>query len=112
LEQDFPRWYNGEYSVDERKSDEISRLSEDGVLVEILAYIVDTGGCTVRNLENLDAVVKESEAVIQSLLTSRIIEENGELKITEEGLNLLKTLEVCEAISEDAEHNPDVIVRR
>ena len=97
-------------SVDER-SDEISRLSEDEVFVAILAHIVDTGGCTVRDLENLDAVVKESEAVIQSLLTSGIIEEsNGELKITEKGRNLLKTLEVCEAIS-DAEDNPDVTVR-
>ena len=83
----------GEYSVDERKSDEISRLSEDEVLVAILAHIVDTGGCTVGDLENLDAVVRESEAVIQSLLTSRILEESdGELKITEEGRNLLKAL--------------------
>ena len=96
----------GEDSVDER-SDEISRLSKDKVFVEILAHIVDTGGCTVGDLEDLDAVVKELEAVIQSLLTSGIIEESdGELKITEKGRNLLKTLEVCEAISE-AEHNPD-----
>jgi len=93
----------GEYSVDERKSDEISRLSEDEVLVAILAHIVDTGGCTVGDLENLDAVVRESEAVMQSLLTSRIIEESdGELKITEKGRNLLKTLRESEAISRDA----------
>ena len=96
-------------SVDER-SDEISRLSEDEVLLAILAHIVDTGRCAVGDLENLDAVVKESEAVMQSLLTSGIIEENGELKITEKGRNLLKTLEECEAIS-DAEDNPNMIVR-
>ena len=98
--------------MDERKSDEIPRLSEDEVLVAILAHIVGTGRCTVGDLENLDAVVKESEAVMQSLLTSGILEENGELKITEKGLDLLKTLEVCEAISEDAEHKPNVVVRR
>ena len=93
----------GEYSIDERESDEISRLSEDEVFVAILAHIVDTGGCTVRDLEDLDAVVRESEAVMQSLLISRILEEsNGELKITEKGRNLLKTLQECEAISEDA----------
>ena len=103
----------GEYSVDERKSDEISRLSEDEVFVAILAHIVDTGGCTVGDLENVDAVVKKTEAVMQSLLTSGILEESdGELKITEEGRNLLKTLEECEAISEDAEHNSDVIMRK
>ena len=103
----------GECSVDEGEPDEISHLSEDDVLVEILAHIVNTGGCTVGDLENLDAVVKESEAVIQSLLTSRIIEESdGELKITEEGLNLLKTLRECEVNSEDTEHQPDVIMRR
>ena len=100
----------GEYSVDER-SDEISRLSEDEVLLAILAHIVDTGRCTVGDLENLGAVVKKTEAVMQSLLTSRIIEErDGELKITEKGQNLLKTLRECEAIS-DAEHSPDMIVR-
>ncbi|MBU7018465.1 MAG: hypothetical protein HXS44_13220 [Theionarchaea archaeon] len=72
---------------------------------------MDTGRCAVGDLENLDAVVKESEAVMQSLLTSGIIEESdGELKITEKGRNLLKTLEVCEAIS-DAEDNPDMTVR-
>jgi predicted transcriptional regulator len=92
--------------VDERESGEISRLSKDKVFVAILAHIVDTGGCTVGDLENLDAVVRETEAVMQSLLASGIIEENGELKITEKGRNLLKTLEVCEAILE-AEHNPD-----
>ena len=101
----------GEYSVDER-SDEISRLSEDEVLLAILAHIVDTGRCAVRDLENLDAVVKETKAVMQSFLTSGIIEEHdGELKITEKGRNLLKTLRECEAIS-DAEDNPDMIVRR
>ena len=77
----------------------------------ILAHIVGTSGCEVGDLENLDAVVKESEAVMQSLLTSRIIEESGgELKITEKGRNLLKTLEACEAISKDAEDSPDMIV--
>ena len=102
----------GEDSVDER-SDEISRLSKDKVFVAILAHIVDTGGCAVGDLENLDTVVKETEAVMQSLLASGIIEESGgELKLTEEGRNLLKTLRESEAISEDAEHNPDVIVRK
>ena len=97
-------------SVDER-SDEISRLSEDEVLLAILAHIVDTGRCAVGDLGNLDAVVKESEAVMQSLLTSGIIEESdGELKITEKGRNLLKTLEEYEAIS-NAEDNPNMIVR-
>ena len=55
MELDFPKWYNGRYSVDERKSDEIPRLSEDEVLVAILAHIVGTGRCTVGDLENLDA---------------------------------------------------------
>ena len=88
--------------MDER-SDEISHLSEDEVFVAILAHIVDTGGCTVGDLENLDAVVRESEAVMQSLLTSRILEESdGELKKTEKGRNLLKTLRECEVNSEDA----------
>ena len=93
--------------MDERKSDEISRLSEDEVFVVIFAHVVDTGGCTVRDLENLDAVVKESEAVMQSLLISRILEQSdGELKITEEGRNLLKALRESEAISEDANITP------
>ena len=79
--------------MDER-SDEISRLSEDEVFVAILAHIVDTGGCTVGDFEDLDAFVRESEAVMQSLLISRILEEsNGELKLTEKGRNLLKTLQ-------------------
>ena len=99
--------------MDERESDEISRLSRDKVFVAILAHIVDTSGCTVRDLENLDAVVRESEAVMQSLLTSGIIEESdGELKLTEKGRNLLKTLQECEANSRDAEHNSDVIMRK
>ena len=103
----------GEYSVDERKSDEISRLLEDKVLLEILAHVVDTGGCTLQDLENVDAFVKKTEAVMQSLLTSGILEESdGELKITEEGRNLLKALRESEAISEDAEHNSDVIMRK
>ena len=104
----------GEYSsIDERESKEISRLLEDKVFVAILAHIVDTSGCTVGDLENLDAVVRESEVVMQSLLTSRILEESdGELKLTEKGRNLLKTLQECEAISGDAEHNPDVIMRK
>ena len=57
----------------------------------------------LTNEENLDAVVRESEAVMQSLLTSGILEESdGELKKTEEGRNLLKVLRECEVNSEDA----------
>ena len=103
----------GENSVDERESKEISRLLEDEVSLAILTHIVDRGRCTREDLENLDAVKKESEALLQSLIDCGIIEEsNGELKITEEGQNLLKTLREYEAISEDTEHNPDVIMRR
>ena len=103
----------GENSVDERESKEISRLLEDEVSLAILTHIVDRGRCTREDLENLDAVKKESEALLQSLIDCGFIEEsNGELKITEEGQNLLKTLREYEAISEDTEHNPDVIMRR
>ena len=99
--------------MDERESKEISRLLEDEVSLAILTHIVDRGRCTREDLENLDAVKKESEALLQSLIDCGIIEEsNGELKITEEGQNLLKTLREYEAISEDTEHNPDVIMRR
>ena len=41
---------------------------------------MDTGRCVVRDLENLDAVVREAEAVMQSLLTSRIIEDSDRAK--------------------------------
>ena len=99
--------------MDEGESDEISRLLEDKVSLAILSYIVDRGRCTQEDLENLDAVKKESKGLLRSLVDCGIIEEsNGELKITEEGRNLLKTLRECEAISEDAVHNPDVIMRR
>ena len=102
----------GEYSIDERESKEISRLLEDKVSLAILTHIVDRGRCTQEDLENLDAVKKESKALLRSLIDCGFIEEsNGELKITEEGLNLLKTLREYEAISEDTEHSPDMIVR-
>ena len=103
----------GEYSsIDKRESEEISRLLGDEVSLAILTHIADRGRCTRDDLENLDAVKKESEALLQSLIDCGIIEEsNGELKITEEGQNLLKTLRECEAISEDTEHKPDVIVK-
>ena len=103
----------GKYSsIDERESKEISRLLEDKVSLAILTHIVDRGRCTQEDLENLDAVKKESKALLQSLIDCGFIEEsNGELKITEEGLNLLKTLREYEVISEDTEHSPDMIVR-
>ena len=86
---------------------------KDEVSLAILTHIVDRGRCTREDLENLDAVKKESKALLRSLIDCGFIEEsNGELKITEKGRNLLKTLREYEAISEDAVHNPDVIMRR
>jgi uncharacterized membrane protein len=54
----------GEYSSVDERADEISRLLEDEVLLAILAYIVDTGGCTREDLKNLDTVSQGSEAVL------------------------------------------------
>ena len=57
----------GEYSVNERL-EEISRLLGDEVLLAIVAYIVDTGGYTLKDLVNLDAVSNESEDSLGSFV--------------------------------------------
>ena len=86
-------------SIDGRELEEISRLLEDKVSLAILAHIVDRGRCTQEYLENLDAVTKESRDLLRSLIERGIIEENdGELKITEKGRNLLKIFRKCESL--------------
>ena len=68
----------------------------DTVTIAILCRIAERGGCARKELETLDAVVKEGEPVVRELRENGLIEVGDTITLTEKGKKVLAFIDELE----------------
>ena len=73
---------------------EIFSALSDAVTNRILCSIAETGACSKKDLETLDAVVKEGESVVKDLRECGLIAvEKDAIVLTEKGRKVLEFID-------------------
>jgi predicted methyltransferase len=91
------------------REDEFLQILSDDVTLAMLAHIVETGGCFLEDILDMDAVKEELEDVVETMEECQLLERiDDTVQLTEKGKKYAELREGLEEIVEKGKKEGEV----